>query len=214
MGCCTSCAEVFDEKAARRDARRYRRRGLDRPTRRIARFLAARDLVDATVLEVGGGVGALQIELLRAGARHATNLELSPAYEAVARELLREAGLEGKVDRRLVDIVVDGDTIGAADAVVLNRVVCCYPDAPGLVGGAAEHARRCLVLTFPPDNPVSRFAARTVNLWMRLRRREFRVYVHPPAVLLAAAERRGLGAVAEGRVGIWRLAALERAAAV
>ena len=41
-----------------------------------------------TVLEVGGGVGAIQLELLRAGAAGTTNVELSAAYEPYAAELL------------------------------------------------------------------------------------------------------------------------------
>jgi hypothetical protein len=213
-GCCTTCAEVFDEKAARRDARRYRRRGLDRPTRRVARLLTAGGVADQSILEIGGGVGALQLELLRAGARHATNLELASAYEPVARELLGEAGFEGRVDRRLVDIAVDGHTVGPADTVVLNRVVCCYPDARRLVGSAADHARLRLVLTYPPRNVVWRLVARAFNLWMRVRGRSFRAYVHAPAEILAAAESRGLRRVLDERVGVWRLAALERPAAV
>ena len=47
-------------------------------------------LEGATVLEIGGGVGEIQIELLKSGAARAVNLELSPAYEAEATELLRD----------------------------------------------------------------------------------------------------------------------------
>jgi hypothetical protein len=46
-----------------------------------------------TLLEVGGGIGAIEIELLKAGMARAINVELTPTYEAAARELLVEAGL-------------------------------------------------------------------------------------------------------------------------
>jgi magnesium-protoporphyrin O-methyltransferase len=71
----------------------YRRRGLDRTARRMVAFLEERGPRGATVLEVGGGVGEIQLELIKRGAMRTVNLELSPSYEEEARRLLREAGL-------------------------------------------------------------------------------------------------------------------------
>ena len=64
--CCTprGYRRVFSARSAERQARRYRSRGLDRTSRRIAAALLARGVEGATVLEAGGGVGALQVELL------------------------------------------------------------------------------------------------------------------------------------------------------
>jgi len=80
--CCDprGCDAFFGERFARRVAKRYRARGLDRTARHIVGFLAERGVEGATVLEVGGGVGEIQIELLKRGARRAVNLELSGAY--------------------------------------------------------------------------------------------------------------------------------------
>ena len=162
------------------------------------------------MLEVGGGVGAIQLELLRAGAARAINVELSPAYEPEAAALLRERGLEARVERRIADFTAVADSIDAADVVVMHRVVCCYPELDRLVGGAAAHARRRLVLSFPPENALSRLAARLFNVTCAVRRLDFRVYVHSRAAILAASRQAGLTAAAEGRSGIWRYAALER----
>src|SRR5688572_16023398 len=117
-------------------------------------FLAERGVEGATVLEVGGGVGEIQIELLKRGAASAVTLELSPAYDDEATQLLREAGLEGRVERRLHDIAEDPEAVEPADVVVLHRVVCCYPDYERLLGVAAQHARRLLVFSYPPRNAV------------------------------------------------------------
>ena len=81
---------MFNPRFARRRATRYRKRGLEKTARRIVELLAQRDVQDATVLEIGGGVGEIQIELLKRGAASATNLELSPGYDAEARQLLAE----------------------------------------------------------------------------------------------------------------------------
>ena len=82
-GCCDprGCDRMFDGRFARRRAAGYRRRGLDRTARRMVELLAEPGLEGATVLEIGGGVGEIHIELLRRGAASATALELSPAYD-------------------------------------------------------------------------------------------------------------------------------------
>lgn len=202
----------FGERQARKDARRYRRRGLDRAARRLVGYLTRQGVEGATVLEVGGGVGAIQLELLRAGAAHATNVELSPAYEPEAAALLRERGLEERVERTTADFTAAAAaaSVEAADVVVMHRVVCCYPDVDRLVGAAAAHTRHRLVLSFPSDNPLSRVVARLINVTCVVRRLDFRVYIHPRAAILAAARREGLAPAEQGRSGIWRYAALER----
>jgi hypothetical protein len=210
--CCTPAGyrKVFGGRAARRDARRYRRRGLDSASRHVVDFLAGRGVDGDSVLEVGGGVGAIQVELLKAGAERSVNAELSPEYEPVAAKLLREAGLEGRVERRLGDFVREREAFEPADDVVLNRVVCCYPDAEALVGAAAERARKRLVLTFPPDGLAFRLGSRLVNAFFGITGTEFRTYVHPVATILGAARSRGLEPTFEERTAIWRVVGLER----
>ena len=165
-GCCDprGCDQLFGTRFARRMAGRYRKRGPDRPASRIVEFLQNRGVEGATVLEVGGGVGEIQLELLKRGAGRTTNLELSPAYEEEAGKLARDAGVERRVERRLHDIAVDPAEVEPADIVVLHRVVCCYPDYEPLLGAAADHARRLLVFSHPPRNVISRSILAAQNL--------------------------------------------------
>ena len=142
--------DVFDGDFANEVASRYRRRGLTALERRIVSRLAAQGLTECSVLEIGGGVGQIQLELLARGAERTMNLELSSAYEAAARSLLEEHGVVARVTRVVgVDLASHGDRIAPADYVVLHRVVCCYPDADRLLAVAAEHARRGLVFSHP-----------------------------------------------------------------
>src|SRR5689334_3469348 len=131
-------------------------------------LLADRDVQGATVLEIGGGIGGIQLELLRRGAVAATNLELSPGYEREAAALIAEAGLTGRVQRRLVDIAADPAAVEPADIVVLHRVVCCYPDYEKLLRAAAEHARQHLVFSHPVRNAATRTIVATQNALLRL----------------------------------------------
>ena len=212
MGCCDprGCDRFFDARFARREAQRYRERGLDRNASRIVEFLERSGIEDATVLEVGGGIGGIQLELLQRGASRSVNLELSPAYEQEARRLLDERALAARVERRLCDLAVAPAEVEPADVVVLHRVVCCYPDYERLLSAAAGHARRVLVFSYPPRNVVSRVAVGVVNLGLRLRGRTFRTFAHPPAALLATVERQGLRPAFAHRGLAWNIAALER----
>jgi hypothetical protein len=208
--CCTPSGyrKIFGARTARRDVRKYRRRGLDRAARRIADFLIGGGVAGDSVLEVGGGVGAIQLELLKAGAAQTTNVELSPEYEPYAAELL---GDDARVERRVGDFVRDAVELEPADDVVLHRVVCCYPDPDALVGAAAEHARRRLVLSFPPDTVLFRAGSVVFNAFLALTRTEFRTFVHPVATILAAARARGLEPALDTRTPMWRIVGFERA---
>jgi 2-polyprenyl-3-methyl-5-hydroxy-6-metoxy-1,4-benzoquinol methylase len=211
-GCCNprGCDRFFTPRLARRAARRYREKGLDKTARRMVAFLEQQGIDGATVLEVGGGVGELQIELLKKGAARTVNLELSPAYDEEAMGLLREAGVEGRAERRLHDLAADPEAIEAADVVVLHRVVCCYPDYERLLGAAAEHARRLLIFSYPPHHAASRLLIAAQNLFFRLRRIEFRTFAHPPARMLAVLEERGLRRTYADHPLIWQIAGFER----
>jgi magnesium-protoporphyrin O-methyltransferase len=163
------------------------------------------------VLDIGGGIGAIELELLEAGAGHATNVELSPEYEEEARGLLAERGLVGQVDRRIADFVAEGDAIEQHDVVVMHRVVCCYPDVDALIGAAAAHARRRMVLTYPQERRFVRFGGRVLNIFLRLSGASFRTYVHPVERMVEVARGNGLELETRERHGlVWESAAFAR----
>ena len=208
--CCARSGydDFFSEEQARRDARRYRRKGLDQPAEWVVQAVRQQGVEGRTILEPGGGVGAIQIELLKAGAARSVIVELSEGYETPAAELAREAGVDDRVERRLGDFAANG--VGDADVVVLHRVVCCYADYPLLLGAAADKARRTLVFTYPPRNLVSRAVLGLGNLWMRLRGNDFRAYAHPPKDMVDVVRRAGFEEFARRTRGIWRGVAFSR----
>ena len=211
--CCDSrgCDDFFGSRFARRVARSYRKRGLDKTATRIVAFLEDAGVEQASVLEIGGGVGEIQLELLKRGAASAVNLELSPAYDAEARGLLREAGIdERRVERRLHDIAEAPEGVEAADVVVLHRVVCCYPDYERLLGAAAARARRLLVFSHPPRNLASRAFIALQNAGLRLTRRQFRTFAHPPAAMLDVCREHGLQATYAHAGAVWQVEGLRR----
>jgi magnesium-protoporphyrin O-methyltransferase len=212
--CCTpkGYRQIFSEKNARAEARRYRRKGLDATSRRIADLVRQRGVEGRTLLEVGGGIGAIEIELLKAGALRAVNVELTPTYEAAAGELLQESGLADRVQRKVMDFAEAGTEVEAADIVVMNRVICCYHDMPKLARAAAKRTRGLLVMSFPNGRWWTRLGLMLANLGFRVIGMQFRVFRHPPALIVAAVEGHGFKTVLNEPALLWQVVALETSA--
>jgi len=210
--CCTpkGYGQIFSERSARVQARRYRRRGLDAMSTRIVTLLKEQGVEGLTLLEVGGGIGAIQIELLKAGLSRAVSVELAPTYEESAAELLRETGFEDRVERRVMDFVNAGAEIEAADIVVMNRVICCYSDLPRLAGAAADHTRGRLVMSFPKDRWLARVIVWMANVGMAITRREFRIFLHPISQILGVGKQHGLGLSVNRPGDFWQITAMQR----
>ena len=157
------------------------------------------------MLEVGGGVGAVDIELLRAGAARATIVELSPEYDEEAAALLREAGSRVASSARIGDFVADG--VPPADRGLDAPRRCCYADEEALVGTAADHARRLLALSFPRDALHLRPVAWAMNRGCGSCSSS--ASHAPREQVLAPAEARGFRVVSEHEGIFWRTAVLE-----
>jgi tRNA G37 N-methylase Trm5 len=205
---------IFSEKRAEAEARRYRRRGLDPTSRRIAELVKRQGIEGRTLLEVGGGVGAIQIELLKAGITHAVNIELAPTYEEAARALLRDAGLEDRVERRVMDFAEAAREVEDADIVIMNRVLCCYHDMPKLAGAAADHTREVLVVSFPKERWWTRVLISLGDLALRVARRQFQIFLHSPDKIIATAEQHGLKTISNQSRFFWQVASLRRTTVV
>lgn len=201
---------MFGEKGARRAVARYLEKGLGGEAPALAEWAAAGGLAGASVLEVGGGVGQLQAELLRRGAATGTVVELVAAYEPYAAELAAAVGVSERSSFVIADLTADGDEVPAADVVVLRRVVCCSPRGIELLGAAAARTRRVLVASYPRRSWWVRAVVRVQNAGFALLRREFRVYVHDPAVLEAAACKEGLTPSHHRRGPVWESVAFAR----
>lgn len=183
---------VFTTGQAERDAARYHRKGLTWAPRRTHELYRDGTIDGRTLLEVGGGVGDLQVDLLRAGVEETTSVELSGAYEPTARRLLEAAGLADRSTRLVGDFTTLADRIGRADLVVLHSVVCCYADPERLLAAAASKAHRHLVVSYPRATWWLHAWAPVQNLYPRLRGSDFRFFVHSPALLVSTVERAGL----------------------
>jgi magnesium-protoporphyrin O-methyltransferase len=207
---CPGCPNVFSSKHAEDDLRRYRRQGPDRSTRSLIEAVIAQGIERGSVLDIGGGVGAIQLELLAAGAASTVSVDASPPYVEVARTEAERRGLADQTNHVEGDFVVLTDQIEPADIVTLDRMVCCYSDMPRLVGTSLDHARRMIGLVYPRDAAWVRALARGMNLFSRLTRDPTRWYIHREAELDGLIRNAGFERRFLRRYLLWQVALYAR----
>lgn len=82
MNCCQcqGIEELFSEEYVSKELKRYRRRGPDKTTRMLIKVLQEENVEGLTLLDISGGLGAIQHEMLRAGVQRVIAVEASTAY--------------------------------------------------------------------------------------------------------------------------------------
>jgi predicted RNA methylase len=176
MSCCNNgLADVFTEETSRKDADRYRRKGLPPRARKLLRAIGS--LKDRTTLEIGVGAGGVTVEMLRRGAAHGTGVDAIPGQLAAARALAADFEVAGRAEFVLGDFT-ERD-VANADIVVMDRVICCYPDWRALLAAAAARADQTLAMTYPRDVWFMQVVSWGMRLFWMLKRSEFRFRVHP-----------------------------------
>lgn len=183
MNCrhCCGANDIFDLKRARKQMRRYRQNGPDRSTRKLLRYIGQTRLNNRTLLDIGGGVGAIQWFFLENGASKTLDIDASSSYLKIASQYAVEKGWDNDSEFLLGDFVNDFQSSELFDFVTLDKVVCCYPDYQLLLRGASDHCRDTLALTFPVRNLISRFLMYLSSLYYRFKKNPFRTYVHSPS---------------------------------
>jgi magnesium-protoporphyrin O-methyltransferase len=209
-GCACAVGNEFGERAARRDLAAWRRKGPPRTTAWLIEGLTAGGVAGLTVLDIGAGIGAVHRSLLAEGAASALDVDGSPAYVAVARSEAAGAGLADRVSYAVGDFVELAPSIDDADLVVLDRVVCCYPDMEALVRLSIARTRRRYGLVYPRDAAWIRAGSRVLNLFMRLARQRTRSWVHRTADVEAIIRAAGFVPQVQRSTLFWQVAVYDR----
>jgi len=208
--CCEITDRAFREQEARADLRRYRKYGPASQTRLLLQGIRALGLKGATLLDIGGGIGAIYHELLGDVARQAIHVDASSAYLNHAREEAARRGFAGQVTFLHADFTEAAGDLAAADIVTLDRVVCCYPDYQALLKAAAEHTGTALALSYPRETWYLSIWLRAANLFQALRGDPFRAFLHPVADMDALLKREGFERVFLRRLFVWEAALYRR----
>jgi magnesium-protoporphyrin O-methyltransferase len=207
---CQGIEREFSEQYAVRELTSYRRKGASRTTRLLTEALKAENLEGGTLLDIGGGVGAIPHILLAAGMRSATCVEASSAYAAAAGREAGRRGLAERVEQLQGDFVELAPRVGQHDVVTLDRVICCYDDLDSLVGLSGSKARRLYGLVFPRETWWIRLGIRLLNATMRLRSRSYRSYLHSAERLESLLTGMGFSRRFADRTALWQVVVYAR----
>ena len=207
---CEGIEDLFDKKTAAKELKEYRRDGVDDFTGLLIETLADQGIEGLTLLDIGGGVGVIQHELLEMGVDRAINVDASRAYLAAAREEAERKGLTERVDYHHGNFVDLAGDIPPADIVTLDRVICCYHDMHALVSLSSVRARRFYGLIYPRDTWWMKMVRPLMNAWFWLVRNPFRFWLHPTESVDAVVRASGLELLFQTRSAAWQMAIYRR----
>jgi SAM-dependent methyltransferase len=207
MNCCQcqGIEELFSQKFVTREVTRYRTKGPDKTTRMLVDAIKEEGVTDRTLLDIGGGVGAIQHALLAAGLEHATDVDASSAYLAAARAEAQRGGYLDRVTYHRGNFVDLASEIEPADIVTLDRVICCYSDMEDLVGKSAARAGKLYGLVYPRDTWWIRIGLAVGNFFFKLRRSAYRGFIHPTREVEAILHSSGLRRRFYRRTLLWQV---------
>lgn len=208
MDCCQiqGLEEVFSQPVVDKELKRYRSKGPIKTTRMLIDAIEAEDVAGMTLLDIGGGVGAVQHALLRDGLQHATDVDASAAYLDATRSEAQRRGLVDQITYHHGNFVDLAGEIPAADIVTLDRVICCYNDMERLVSLSAAKAKVRYGLVYPRYTWWLKVAMWIGNRFLSLRKSSYRMFLHPNSAVEAILERNGLKRCFYNHTLIWQVA--------
>jgi len=207
MSCphCQGAEKFFDAGVARGELEDYRRNGPAKTTGLLLKAIRGAARPGETLLDIGGGVGAIQHELLADAVQSAVHVDASTAYLGASQEEADKRGHRDRVKYLFGNFVELAPEIEPADIVTLDRVLCCYPDMPALVAASTSHARQLYGVIYPRDTWWMRLGGRVMNVWFWLRRNPFRFFVHPANAVDAAIRASGFAPRFHQNSGVWQV---------
>lgn len=207
---CCGAEQFFDLKVAQKKMKNFKRKGAGSITKKLLKLLLLQDLKGKTLLDIGGGIGAIQWTFLENGGEETTDVDASTEYLKVAEAYAVEINFNEKAHFMQGDFIDKADEIHKHDFVTLDKVVCCYPDYKSLLGLALDKCNESVALTFPLGGPISKFIARIENIYFYFKKNQFRTYVHSPADMEKFIVAKGFTAVHKKILFPWHVQVYKR----
>ncbi|MFV2063487.1 MAG: hypothetical protein ACC726_08230 [Chloroflexota bacterium] len=209
---CDRIESKFDETYAAEKLASYRSDGPDASTEALIEAIRAEGIEGMTLLDIGGGVGAVQHALLESGVTSAQEVEASQAYLAACQAEAERQGHADRIIHLFGDFGAVADVVEPADIVTLDRSMCCWHDMPDLVTRSSAKARQLYGLVYPRDVWWVRHGWRLFSNFRQLvRRSPMRVFTHRTRDVEAILSRQGFDLCSHNELGVWQIAVYARA---
>ncbi len=206
MPCCcphSQSASKFFSFFAKSYRRRFAKKGLELPQQQLLKGIAQINYQGKTLLEIGCGVGHFHQILIEQGAKSATGIELASKMLDEAKDWAKQRGLSEKTSYIEGDFISIANTIEPADIVIMDKVVCCYPDADSLIHRSLEKCLSAYALTYPRKTWYTRLGTQVLALIMKLSGSDFRPYVHDPVQIEKWITEQGYKKTNQNQTTVW-----------
>ncbi len=217
MSCCCApnCAALegtnkFFNTQARRSEKYFKKKGLRKEQKYLAAGIRQSGMREAEILEIGCGVGGLHLSLLKDSAAKATGFDISEKMIATARKLSAEMGLQDRAQYWRGDFVAMHNEAPVADVTILDKVICCYENAPELIARSTAKTRRIYAVSYPRQNPFVKLVFRSTKFFFKLFRQAFQPYYHEPERIQKWIAEAGFEKVYENETFVWLIQIFER----
>ena len=194
MGCCQcqGIENMFDKKAAKRALKQYLKKGPSKTTEMLLKAIHKTEVKGLDFLDIGGGIGAIQYDLIKAGASSGTSIEASPAYIDLVKEEIHKNNLAEIIDFKHGDFTAIVSDVDSADIVTLDKVICCYDNMSELVRLSSKLSRKIYAVIYPRDVWWTKLALPFINFYPIIKGSPFRVFIHPTKKVEEIIIRNGL----------------------
>ena len=194
MSCCQcqGIENMFDKKSAKRALKRYLKKGPSKTTEMLLKAIHKTEVKGLDFLDIGGGIGAIQYDLIKAEASSGTSIEASPAYIDLVKEEIHKNNLAEIIDFKHGDFTAIVSDVDSADIVTLDKVICCYDNMSELVRLSSKLSRKIYAVIYPRDVWWTKLALPFINFYPIIKGSPFRVFIHPTKKVEEIIIRNGL----------------------
>ncbi|MHA2173898.1 MAG: class I SAM-dependent methyltransferase [Candidatus Hodarchaeales archaeon] len=169
---------MFNQKLALKELKNYQNKGPSNTTKILLDQLIP--LVDEkkSLLDIGGGIGAISHELSKVGLSKLIYVDASKAYLHTAKAESERLGFGDRNSFYYGDFVEIASQIPPTDLVTLDKVLCCYPDVQSLVARSLEKTKEYYGIVYPRNSWWVRLGSFFLNSIQRVKRSKYRSYIH------------------------------------
>ena len=207
---CCGADRLFDMKSARKELKKYKRKGPGKPTRALINMLFPKQTKGKSLLDVGGGIGALQWSFLKRGGAQAVDVDASLGYLSIAMSHAKDLNFSDRTGFIHGDLVDQIENIPETDFVTLDKVICCYPDYQILLQKALKKCNGSVGLVFPVGGWFWKGFTQLSKIYFYLKRNPFRTYIHAPREVQQFIVDHGFALAGKKKVFPWHVQVYER----
>jgi Methyltransferase domain len=211
MSCCRQCIGIekfFDQKTAEKNLKRYLKRGARKPTQMLIDAIKEHHPV-GSLLDIGGGIGAIQLALLQESIEKVTNVDASNGYMEVAKGEAEKRGVFSQIQYEFGDFVDVAEQLEKHTVVTLDKVICCYPDMVDLVRLSSDKSEKYYGLVYPKYNLFTKMFRAFGNTVISLFNKDFRSYLHSNVDVRSIVDK-DFKEVYYRTSGVWQIVLFER----